>query len=70
MSWFFYLMCVLVVFVAGVFLGTIWTEKSYEKHSAFMIRYMGLTEKSKKMVNGYLKAREANDERTTYRERH
>lgn len=70
MGWFVYLVGGLMIFAGGLAVGVIWTERKYEKHSPFMVRYMGLTTKSKALVMGYMHARGVNDERTTYRERH
>ena len=46
-------------------LGAMLNERRYKKCAGFLIKYRRLSPKSKDMVNNYLVAREAYDDRTT-----
>lgn len=48
-------------------LGALLNERRYKKCTEFLVKYRRLSPKSKVMVNNYLVAREAYDDRTTFK---
>jgi hypothetical protein len=69
MFWLVGIVGCLILAVSCVLTGFILSERRIGKFRKEMLKYMSLTPKSKRLVNGYIDSRMINDERTHYRER-